>query len=234
MAAPSYSSFRRWFVTALLVSVSVAMGAVLVRIWQMKQDVDVIAARLKLDYGPQTTLIFDSKGSVVSALYKEHRMPVPLELMSEPLVRAIVTAEDRRFFDHNGVDLRRIAAAAVANLRRGRISEGASTITQQYVRNAFLDRSRTWERKFREAWLSHHLEEKFGKQAILQAYLNHVYFGDGYYGVEAASLGYFGKHASEVAAVEGAMLAALINRPSGWAVRHSPLKIRDRRDWVLR
>ena len=71
----------------------------------------------------------------------------------------------------------------VANFRRGRIVQGASTITQQFVRAAVLDRSRTYSRKFREAWLSHRLEEKFGKRAILQAYLNHVYFGDGYYGV---------------------------------------------------
>lgn len=234
MAAPGYSSLRRWFVITLLVAMSAGMGLALISIWQVKQDVDVIDARLKLDSGPQTTLIFDSKNRVVSALYKEHRLTVPLEQMSDPLVRAILTAEDRRFFEHNGVDLRRVSAAMIANIRRGRITQGASTITQQYARNAFLDRSRTWGRKFREAWLSHRLEEKFGKQAILQAYLNHVYFGDGYYGVEAASLGYFGKHASDVAPAEAAALASLINRPSGWELRRTPAKIRDRRDWVLR
>ena len=161
-------------------------------------------------------------------------MPVPLELMSEPLQQAVLAAEDRRFYEHNGVDVRRIGAAMLANLRRGRIVQGASTITQQFVRANVLDRTRTYGRKIREAWLSHRLEEKFGKKAILQAYLNHVYFGEGYYGVQAASLGYFGKPASDITAVEGATLAALINRPSGWTIRKTPSRIRDRRDWVLR
>ena len=161
-------------------------------------------------------------------------MPVMLEQMSEPLQQAVLAAEDRRFYEHNGVDFRRIGAAMVANFRRGRIVQGASTITQQFVRANVLDRSRTYGRKFREAWLSHRLEEKFGKKAILQAYLNHVYFGEGYYGVQAASLGYFGKPASDINAVEGATLASLINRPSGWTIRKTPARIRDRRDWVLR
>ena len=94
------------------------------------------AARFALDPGPQTTLIYDSKDRVISALYKEHRMPVTLEEMSEPLLPAVLAAEDRRFYEHNGVDRRRICGAMVANLRRGRIVQGASTITQQFVRGA--------------------------------------------------------------------------------------------------
>ncbi len=90
-------------------------------------------------------------------------MPVSLEEMSEPLIQAVLATEDRRFYEHNGVDFRRIGAAMVANLRRGRIVQGASTITQQFVRGAVLDRTKTYSRKFREAWLSHRLEEKFGK-----------------------------------------------------------------------
>ncbi len=225
---------RNLLIRTLLIALSLAMGFVLFRIHQIKQEVDEVESRLTLEYGPQTTLIYDSKGRVISALYKEHRMPVILEEISEPLQAAVLAAEDRRFFEHNGIDLRRIGAAMVANLRRGRITQGASTITQQFVRANVLDRSRTYNRKFREAWLSHRLEEKFGKRAVLQAYLNHVYFGQGYYGVEAASLGYFGKPASEISAVEGATLAALINRPSGWTLRKTPSRIRDRRDWVLR
>lgn len=225
---------RHALIRALLVSLSLIMCVVLFRMYQIKQEVDEVGNRLTLEFGPQSTLIYDSKDRVISALFREHRMPVMLEQMSEPLQQAVLAAEDRRFYEHNGVDIRRMAAAMVANIRRGRIVQGASTITQQFVRANVLDRSRTYSRKFREAWLSHHLEEKFGKKAILQAYLNHVYFGEGYYGVQAASLGYFGKPASEITAVEGATLAALINRPSGWAIRKTPAKIRDRRDWVLR
>jgi 1A family penicillin-binding protein len=225
---------RNAVIRTVLIALSLAMSFVLFRIHQIKQEVDLVDARLSLEYGPQTTIIYDSKGRVISSLYKEHRMPVMLEQMSTPLQQAVLAAEDRRFYEHNGVDLRRISAAMVANVRRGRIVQGASTITQQFVRANVLDRSRTYGRKFREAWLSHRLEEKFGKNAILQAYLNHVYFGDGYYGVEAASLGYFGKHAAEVNAAEAATLAAMINRPSVWNIRKTPARIRDRRDWVLR
>ncbi|HEX8031769.1 MAG TPA: PBP1A family penicillin-binding protein [Vicinamibacterales bacterium] len=225
---------RSLIIRTLLIVLSIGMSVALYQIWQIKQEVDAAAGRLSLEYGPQTTLIYDSKGRVISALYKEHRLPVTLEEMSSPLVNAVIAAEDRRFYEHNGIDLRRVTAAMIANFRRGRIVQGASTITQQFVRANVLDRTRTYSRKIREAWLSHRLEEKFGKPAILQAYLNHVYFGDGYYGVQAASLGYFGKPASDISPAEGATLAALINRPSGWGLRRTPARIRDRRDWVLR
>src|SRR5687767_1325975 len=225
---------RRALVRTVLIALSIAAGAALYSIWQIRQDVDRVAARFTLDPGPQSTLIFDSKDHLISALYKEHRLPVTLEEMSDPLVHAVIATEDRRFYDHHGVDSRRIGAALVANLRRGRIVQGGSTITQQFVRGAFLDRSRTYRRKVREAWLAYRLDSKFSKRAILQAYLNHVYFGDGYYGVQAASLGYFGKPASAIAATEAATLAALINRPSGYGIRRTPAKVRDRRDWVLR
>ena len=234
MRATNFRHIRNFLIRTLLIVLSLAMGFVLVRIYQIKLEVDEVGNRLNLEFGPQTSIVYDSKGRIISSLFKEHRIPVILEEMSEPLQHAVLAAEDQRFYEHNGVDIKRITAAMIANVRRGRIVQGASTITQQFVRANVLDRSRTYGRKFREAWLSHRLEEKFGKQAILQAYLNHVYFGEGYYGVQAASLGYFGKPASEITPVEGATLAALINRPSGWTIRKTPAAIRDRRDWVLR
>ncbi len=224
----------RTLLRTLLIALSIAAGVVLYTIWQIKQDVDEVAARFALDPGPQTTLIYDSKDRMFSALYKEHRIPVTLEEMSDPLVAAVLTTEDRRFYDHHGVDSRRIFGSLVANLRRGRIVQGGSTITQQFVRGAFLDRSKTYARKVREAWLAHRLESKYSKRAILQAYLNHVYLGEGYYGVQAAALGYFAKPASALDAAESATLAALINRPSGYGIRKTPVSVRDRRDWVLR
>src|SRR5688572_26922287 len=225
---------RRALIRMLVIALSFATGVVLYEIWQIKRDVDAVAERFSIDPGPQSTLIYDSKDRLISALYREHRIPVSLEEMSEPLVNAVLATEDRRYYDHHGVDLRRIGASMIANVRRGRIVQGGSTITQQFVRGAFLDRSRTYGRKAREAWLAYRLESKFSKRAILQAYLNHVYFGDGYYGVQAASLGYFGKPASAITATEGATLAALINRPSGYGIRRTPANVRDRRDWVLR
>ncbi len=225
---------RRLLAYTLLIALSLAAAFALYALWGIKQDVDAVAARFKLDPGPQSTLIFDAKGELMSTLYKEHRLPVLLEEMSDELVNAVLVTEDRRFYDHHGVDGRRIAASMIANVRRGRIVQGASTITQQFVRGAFLDRSRTYGRKIREAWLARRLESKYSKRAILQAYLNHVYLGEGYYGVQAAALGYFGKPASALGAPEAATLAALINRPSGYGIRRTPTTVRERRDWVLR
>src|SRR5688572_24058735 len=118
---------------ALMIVLAIAMGVGLFRLWQTKQEIDAIDARLTLDPGPKTTLIYDSKGRVISALYKEHRLPVMLEQMSQPLQQAVLAAEDRRFYEHDGVDLRRIGSALIANIRRGRIAQGGSTITQQFV-----------------------------------------------------------------------------------------------------
>ncbi len=213
---------------------SIAAGFTAYTIWQIKADVDRATVRLTLDPGPASTLIYDSKDQPLSALYREHRLPVALEEMADDLVRAVLVTEDRHFYEHDGLDRPRILASMIKNLREGRITQGASTITQQFARAAVQDRSRTYGRKLREVWLAHRLEAKYSKQAILQAYLNHVYFGDGYHGVEAAARGYFAKPASRLNAAESATLAALISRPSGFGLRRTPGRVRDRRDWVLR
>jgi len=218
----------------LIILLSLATVATGYVIWTIKADVDRASALLTLTPGPQSTVIFDAEDRPISALYKEHRLPVSLEEMSNELIQAVLVTEDRRFYEHDGVDRRRILASMLANMRHGRVTQGASTISQQFARAAVLDRSRTYGRKLREVWLAQRLEEKFGKPAILQAYLNHVYFGDGYYGVEAASRGYFAKPAATLNAAESATLAALISRPSGYTLRRTPARIRERRDWVLR
>src|SRR5688572_4685091 len=97
---------RRALVRTVLIALSIAAGAALYSIWQIRQDVDRVAARFTLDPGPQSTLIFDAKDHLISALYKEHRIPVTLEEMSDPLVHAVIATEDRRFYDHHGVDSR--------------------------------------------------------------------------------------------------------------------------------
>jgi 1A family penicillin-binding protein len=224
---------RRSVIITVSIALVLAGAGLLHAIWEIRRDVDRVAARFTIDPGPQSTLIFDAKDRVISSLYREHRLPVPLEQVAPALVQAVLVTEDQRFFEHRGLDVRRIAGSLVANLRRGRIVQGGSTITQQFVRGAFLDRSRTYHRKLREAWLAYRLESRYSKQAILQAYLNHVYFGEGYYGVQAAALGYFAKPASALTPAEAATLAALINRPSGYGLRKTPVRVRDRRDWVL-
>src|SRR5688572_308087 len=162
----------------------------------------------------QATLVFDRAGRPAFSFFVEQRIDVPLSRVSPTMVDAILAVEDRRFFSHYGIDPIRIAGAAWRNLRAGRIVEGGSTITQQLARAAQLSPERTYNRKIREILLAGRLEERYTKSQILEEYLNTVYFGEGYYGVEAASRGYFGKAAQDLQPAEAALLAALVRSPS--------------------
>ncbi len=183
--------------------------------------------------GPQATMLFDRHDQPVFSLHDEARIDIPLESMSPYLVQAVLAVEDQRFFSHRGLDPVRIAGAAWANLRAGRIVEGGSTITQQLVRRLAIGSERTWRRKIREALAATDLDASSSKQEILQTYLNNVYFGDGYYGVEAASRGYFGTSASSLDAPQGALLAGLIRSPAN-SPRQQPARAVTRRNLVLR
>lgn len=218
---------------ALILVLGVATGAAVHRLWDLRASVERLADQLTLDSGPESTLIYDGNNNLVSALFEEHRIAVRLEEMSPHLVNAVLVTEDKRFYDHDGIDLRRITMAAIANQRAGEIVQGGSTITQQLVRSVLLNREKNYTRKLKEAVLAMRLEERYSKRAILEAYLNRVYFGDGYYGIEAAALGYFGKTAAELDAVESAMLAGLIKGPSLYSPTKAPELARKRRDLVL-
>ncbi|MGE0256397.1 MAG: transglycosylase domain-containing protein [Alphaproteobacteria bacterium] len=132
------------------------------------------------------------------------------------LAQAVVAVEDRRFFEHPGLDWRGILRAAVANLRAGRVAQGGSTLTQQLAKNLFLTNERSWERKIKELLLAFWLEARFGKDELLTIYLNRVYFGAGNWGVEAASRAYFDKSARRLDLYEAALLAGLLRAPSRW------------------
>jgi penicillin-binding protein 1A len=142
--------------------------------------------------------------------------------MSPYIPKALVAIEDRRFYEHFGIDPIGLARAAVANLVEGHVSEGGSTITQQLAKNLFLTPERTLERKVQEVLLALWLEHKFTKDQILDMYLNRVYFGSGAYGVEAASRRYFGKSARDDTLAESALLAGLVKAPSRLSPAHDP------------
>ena len=165
----------------------------------------------------QATTIFDAHDAPAFTIFKEQRIEVPFDRISPNLIKAVVSVEDQRFFEHSGVDFIRVAAAVVRNLEEGRRAEGGSTITQQLARQTFLNRDKTYRRKLKEVILAAHIEREYSKKEILELYLNKVYFGDGLYGVETASRGYFGKHASELSVDEAALLAGLIQSPSSYA-----------------
>jgi penicillin-binding protein 1A len=137
--------------------------------------------------------------------------------MSPHFLKAVISVEDQRFYEHGGVDAVRVAAAAVRNIEAGRRAEGGSTITQQLARQSFLSRDKTFRRKLTEVILAGYIENEYTKEQILELYLYYVYFGDGLYGVEAAARGYFGKSAKDLALDQAALLAGLIQSPSSYA-----------------
>ena len=165
----------------------------------------------------QSTTLFDAHDRHAFTIFKEQRIEIPLAKMSPNFLKAVLSVEDQRFYDHSGVDAIRLAGAVLKNIEEGRRAEGGSTITQQLARQSFLTRDKTYRRKLKEIILASYIEGEFQKNEILEMYLNKVYFGDGLYGVEAAARGYFGKSASDLTVDEAALLAGLIQSPSAYA-----------------
>jgi 1A family penicillin-binding protein len=181
----------------------------------------------------QSTTIYDASDKPVFSIFKEQRVEIPLAQMSPNLIKAVVSVEDQRFYDHRGVDAIRVAAAAVRNIEQGRRAEGGSTITQQLARQSFLSRDKTYRRKLKEIVLATYIENEYSKDEILEMYLNKVYLGDGLYGVEAAARGYLGKSASALSVDEAALLAGLIQSPSNYTPTGNPERALARRAIVL-
>jgi len=181
----------------------------------------------------RSSVFYDIKGRPTFTIFKEQRLEVPLDRMSPHLKNATVAIEDQRFFDHHGVDVIRVMGAAIANLRQGRNAQGGSTITQQLARISFLTSEKTYTRKAQEVLLAALIEGEYSKDQILELYLNKVYFGAGLYGAEAASLGYFGKHASDLTLPEAALLAGLVKAPSNYAPTSNLERSVQRRELVL-
>ncbi len=178
-------------------------------------------------------VLYDIANREVFTIAKEHRIEVPLKQMSPELVKAVIAIEDRRFWDHDGFDPIRIVGSALAVIEAGEAVQGGSTITQQLARQS-VGREKTLRRKLRELLFAARLEHYFTKEEILELYLNKVYFGDGLYGAEAASRGYFGKKAAELNLGEAALLAGLLKAPSTYAPTVSPEKAEARQGVVLR
>jgi penicillin-binding protein 2D len=184
----------------------------------------------------QPTKVYSADGKLLADFYLENRQIVPIGSISTDLQHAVVAVEDERFYQHSGVDTVGIVRALVTDLTTGSTKEGASTLTQQYIRNTILSQERykiTVTRKIREMYLAYQFEKTHSKSEVLADYLNTVYFGDGAYGAEAAALDYFGKHANQLDVAQAAMLAGLPQSP----IRLNPYYNMDgalaRQRWVL-
>ena len=197
-------------------------------------DVGVLAA-YQHGGGP---MLLDRTGKPLSRLTPLARKTVPLASLPDYLPAAFIAVEDKRFRSHDGVDWRRVPGAVLANLRSRGIEQGFSTITMQLARNVFPERlpwtQRTLRRKALEVRVAGMIEDRFTKDEILELYLNHIYFGGGAYGVDAAARYYFGKPAAELTLAEAATLAAMPRAPLLYDPRREPENARGRRDLVLR
>jgi 1A family penicillin-binding protein len=218
---------------ALAFAVAVTSIAVLGAIALVFSSLPARDAVQSLRVMSQASVFYDATDAPVFMVAKEHRLEVSLASISPNLRNAVVAIEDRKFFDHEGFDPSRIFGSALAVMRAGKAVQGGSTITQQLARQS-LGREKTLRRKLRELLFAIELERTLTKDEILELYLNKVYFGDGLYGAEAASRGYFAKPASDLTIGEAALLAGLLQAPSAYAPTESLEKAQARRGVVLR
>ena len=186
----------------------------------------------------QSSKLYAGNGQLITTLHEEqNRTIVPLSKVPEHVQEAVIAIEDQRFYEHDGVDVRAVLRAIVANASSGEIREGGSTLTQQYVKNIIISPGetapKTIERKINEAALARQLEAKLSKNEILERYLNTIYFGQGAYGIEAAAKTYFGKPARKLSLAQGAMLAGIIRVPEEYDPYKNPKVAKERRNLVL-
>ncbi|MFD0674529.1 transglycosylase domain-containing protein [Cohnella sp. GCM10027633] len=182
----------------------------------------------------QSTRILDSEGVVLASVQGGvNRQTVKLADISPWLVKATVAIEDRRFYEHAGVDLRGLARAAYVDVRNLSKRQGASTLTQQLARNLYLSHERTWSRKLKEAWYAARLEQTYSKDEILELYLNQIYYGHGAYGAEAAARLYFDKPAKQLSIAESALLAGIPKGPRYYSPHLHPAESKARRQQVI-
>src|SRR5438094_1895130 len=187
----------------------------------------------KLEQMESASVILDRNGKIFGQIYVENRETIPYDQLPRDLVNAVVAMEDNKFYQHSGYDLFGIVRAALVNFVSGHVRQGASTITQQLARNSFALKERTYRRKLLEIYVSERIEQHFGKQKIMELYLNRIYFGGGLYGAEAAARGYFGKSAREMSLAECTTLAGLIKSPNKLSPWTDPNASREARNYAL-
>ena len=228
---------RWWFTIPVFVLLIVAItGAVI--FYKVKWDYEAQALQFdytRLEAMESASVILDRHGVLLGKIFTQNRDQVSLEHLSPSLLDAVVAAEDARFYEHSGVDVRGVVRALYENWRAGKDKQGASTLTQQLARNTFPEQlppnDRSKERKLREMFVAREIERRCTKERILELYLNRVYFGNGFFGAESAAKGYFGKKASEVNSSEAAMLCGLLRSPdklSPWRNYNACIEERNR------
>ncbi len=211
-------------------------GGYAVQIQNMKEEAVQFARRsTPADFrAAQTSVVYDKDRNTISTLKGEKDVYyLTYEQIPIDACAAIVSIEDKKFYQHNGIDYKAIIRAVKAMLENGEVTQGGSTITQQLARNIFLTMDRTWQRKVEEMFLATELEKKYSKTEILEYYLNNIYFGNGYYGIQAASFGYFNVEVSALDLSQIAFLCAIPNNPTLYDPLTNMENTLGRRDRIL-
>lgn len=222
------------FAAGMIVFVAAAGAAAFV-LWKVSQELPDYEVLAKYE-PPVMTRIHANDGNLVAEFSRERRIYVPFTAMPDRLIQAFISAEDKNFYQHGGLDIQGIIRAVVqnmSNMQSGRRAVGASTITQQVAKNFLLTSDQTIERKLKEAILAIRIERAFTKEQILELYLNEIYLGWGAYGVAAAADTYWGKSLPELNISDVAYLATLPKAPSNYDPLKKPERAIDRRNWVI-
>ncbi len=228
----------KWGAIAALVGTALMAATVAFTFWMYGRDPKLPRIEKLADYKPkQVTTIVDKNDQRIGEIFTERRTYVPYDKIPPVVVDAFVAAEDNNYWSHEGIDYFGMVRAFFANLRAGKAKQGASTITQQVVKNFLLTPERTFKRKIQEIILARRLEKALSKQEIMTLYLNEIYFGGRRYGIQEAARFYFGKDVSQVNPGEAAVLASLPKEPETFykALKHekNPGRVKDRQIYVL-
>ncbi len=218
--------------TALVLMFVIGSAAAGLLIWKYSQDLPDYS-QLANYQPPVTTRVHAGDGSLLAEYSRERRLYLPISATPKLLLEAFLSAEDKNFFSHNGIDPEGIVRAVVSNARSGGRPQGASTITQQVAKNFLLTNERSYDRKIREMLVALRMESVYTKEKILELYLNEIYLGMGNYGIAAAALSYFNKSVNELTLAETAYLAALPKGPNNYNPYTRNQAAVDRRNWVL-
>lgn len=224
---PYMMRLKKWFKRAVMAGIAVMVAAVGLYFYLRSQALPVSTIS-------QTSQMLDIQGHVIDTFHAgENRRSVALEDISHYVVDATLAIEDRRFYDHFGFDMKGMARAVMVNVQNMAAKQGASTLTQQLARNLYLTHERTWQRKLKEAIYTAQLEMNYSKDEILGMYLNQIYYGHGSYGIEAAAMMYFDKHATELSLAESALLAGIPKGPKYYSPYLNMKAAKDRQYMIL-
>jgi penicillin-binding protein 1A len=226
----------RWLALPLaLIAAGALVGGLLVAFAAAIVYPTLPSLEVLTDYQPKIPLrVYSADGQLIGEFGEERRAVVKLADVPQPMIRAIIAAEDERFYQHSGVDYVGVARAALSNFVSGGVRQGASTITMQVARNFFLSKERTLTRKFNEMLLAFKIEANLGKDQILELYINQIYLGQRAYGFAAAAQIYYGKRLADLTIAESAMLAGLPKAPSSYNPIANPRRAKLRQHYVLR